>query len=60
VYSAPDLVKNTLSHAKKTAMLIGMMVLHPEKGGILAHRDLRHSEQWSVKSERVKSEMVND
>ena len=27
-------------------MLIGMMGLHPEKGGILAHRDLNH--KWTV------------
>jgi hypothetical protein len=43
---ALDLMKKALSHAnKKTVMLIEFMRLHPEKGGICAHRDLDHREQ---------------
>jgi hypothetical protein len=41
-------VKKALSRAnKKTAMMIGMMGLDPENGGFFAHRDLKHSGQWT-------------
>jgi hypothetical protein len=54
---APDGVKNALLHAnKKTIKLIGFIRLHTENGGILRHRDVEHSEQWTVKQWAVKSE----
>jgi hypothetical protein len=58
---APFGVKNILLCAiKKTSMSIAFIGLHPENGGICAHRELNHkltvsSEQWTEKS-RGKSE----
>src|SRR5258707_15524417 len=34
--------KTTFTRKKKTVMLIAFIRLHPEKGGILAHRDVKH------------------
>jgi hypothetical protein len=42
---ALEVPQKALSHAnKKTAMLIGFIGLHPENGGICAHRDANHGE----------------
>jgi hypothetical protein len=39
-------MKKALSRANKEKnMMIGMMGLRPEKGGFIAHRDLKHSGQ---------------